>query len=582
MRNERRIGGIGVSPGVAIGKAFLLGVDELKAPPVKIPLHKVEDEIKGFRRALSQAKRELARLRDDSQGEVEGIFGAHLMMLEDPVFLREIEKEVREKRLSVAHIFGERIEEVISHLGGLEDEHFRGRVADIRDVGTRVMAHLLGTEREVLAYLQEEVIVVAHDLSPSDTAQMRKERVIGFVTELGGRTSHTAIMARSLEIPAVVGASRICGEVNPGDMLVVDGQTGRVILRPSPTTLKEYRQVKARLKRFEKTLSRLRDLPAVTPDGRRVELSANIEAPEEAEEIRRKGGYGTGLFRTEYLFMRATLPGEDEQFEVYSQVVRSCGDCPVIIRTVDLGGDKFVSHFRVPREVNPFLGRRGIRLCLQNRGFFKIQLRAILRASALGRVGIMFPMVSGVGEVREAKGVVEEAKQELRGQGIEFDEGIQVGIMVEVPSAAILADLLAPEVNFFSIGTNDLTQYCLAVDRVNPNVSYLYEPLHPAVLKLINQVVEAGHRQGIWVGLCGELGADPAAAVALLGMGLDELSVSPMAIPQIKLVIRGTAYSLAQRVAKEVLAITTPQGIREYLEGLLKNNFPQLNPVHHG
>ncbi len=582
MRSEQRIEGIGVSPGVAIGKVFLLGVDELKAPAVRVPPAQVEAEIAAFRQALSRAKGELTRLRDDSQDEVEGIFGAHLLMLEDLVFLQGVEEEVRKRKLSVAHIFGERIGEIISHFEAMEDEHFRGRVADIRDVGARVMAHLLGTEREVLAKLKEEVIVVAHDLSPSDTAQMRKEKVIGFVTELGGRTSHTAIMARSLEIPAVVGTQQICGEIGPGDMLVVDGQTGRVILRPSSTTLREYRRLKDRIAKFEETLSQVRDLPAVTLDGRRVELSANIEAPEEAAEIKKRGGVGVGLFRTEYLFMRETLPGEDEQFAAYSQVVRSCKDCLVIIRTVDLGGDKFVSHFRVPQEVNPFLGWRGIRLCLQNKGFFKTQLRAILLASAYGRVGIMFPMISGVEEIREAKGIVEEAKEELREQGREFDEGVQVGMMVEVPSAAVLADLLASEVDFFSIGTNDLTQYCLAVDRVNPNVSYLYEPLHPAVLQLVNRVVEAGHRQGIWVGLCGEVGADPAAVIALLGLGLDELSVSPVAIPQIKFVIRGTAYSLAQRVAQEALKIPTPQGVRKYLEGLLKNNFPQLNPVHHG
>lgn len=577
MRSEKRIEGIGVSPGVAIGKAFLLGVNELKAPAKRIPPGKVKEEIRGLRVAIHKAKKEINSLRENSRGEVAGIFGAHLMMLEDPIFLRGIEEEVKEMGVSAAHIFGERIEEVIAHFEKMDDEHFRGRVADIRDVGTRVMAHLLGAEREVLAHLKEEVIVLAHDLSPSDTVQMRKERVIGFVTDLGGRTSHTAIMARSLEIPAVVGTGRICGEVEPGDVVIVDGQKGRVILRPSPATLRKYRQVKAKFIRFEQTLSKLRDLPAVTPDGRRVELSANIEAPEEVEEIKRRGGFGAGLYRTEYFFMRDTLPGEDEQVAAYSQVVRSCKGCPVIIRTVDLGGDKFVSHFRVPREVNPFLGWRGIRLCLQNRDFFKIQLRAILRASACGRVGIMFPMVSGVEEIREAKEVLGQAREELRGEGTAFDEGIQVGIMVEVPSAVILADLLATEVDFFSIGTNDLTQYSLAVDRVNPNVSYLYEPLHPAILRLINQVVEAGHRARIWVGLCGEIGADPVATVALLGMGLDEISVSPIAIPQIKLVIRGTSYSLAQRVAKEVLEIPTPEGIRDYLEGFLRERFPQLN-----
>lgn len=571
---------MGVSPGVAIGKAFLFGVDELKAPPKRIPPEGVEREIEDFHLAVSRAKEELTKLKESSYGEVAGIFGAHLLMLEDPVFLQEIEEEVRKKRISVAHVFGRRMEEIISHFQNLDDEHFRGRVADIRDVGARVMAHLLGTERDVLAKLKEEVIVVAHDLSPSDTAQMRKERVIGFVTDLGGRTSHTAIMARSLEIPAVVGTGRLSEGVEPGDTLIVDGQKGIVILSPSKATLKEYEGIRARLIHLEETLAGLRELPAVTPDGRRVELSANIEAAEETEEIARKGGFGVGLFRTEYLFMRETLPTEDEQFGVYSQVVRSCGECLVIIRTVDLGGDKFVSRFRLPQEVNPFLGWRGIRLCLHNRKFFKVQLRAILRASAYGKVGIMFPMVSDVEEIREAKKVVEEAKEELRNQGIEFDEKVQIGMMVEVPSAAILADLMAQEVDFFSIGTNDLTQYCLAVDRVNPNVSYLYEPLHPAVLKLIKRTVEAGHRRGIWVGLCGEVGADPAAVIALLGLGLDELSVSPVAIPRVKLVIRGTAYSLAQKVAKEALEIPTPQGVREYLNSLLKNNFPQLNLVH--
>ncbi|RLE07696.1 phosphoenolpyruvate--protein phosphotransferase, partial [Candidatus Aerophobetes bacterium] len=445
------------------------------------------------------------------------------------------------------------------------------------DVGGRVLRNLLKKPGLTLSHLNEEIILVAHDLAPSDTASLRKDKVLGFATNIGGRTSHSAIMARSLEIPAVVGLRDITRRVKPGSLIILDGNKGRVIVNPTSKQIERYRRQQREFFFYKRKLEDLRFLPPQTLDGREVELAANIAGPEEVDIALGNGAEGIGLYRTEYLYMnRQDLPSEEEQLAAYKTIAEKVSPNSVVIRTIDLGGDKFQSHFPVPTQINPFMGWRAIRLCLEKVDIFKTQLRAILRASHFGKVKLMYPMISGMEEVRRANEILSEVKGELRKERIPFDEDIEVGVMIEVPSAAIIADILAKEVDFFSLGTNDLIQYSLAVDRINEKVAYLYQPLHPTILRLIDNIVKCAHRENIWVGACGEMASDPLYMLILLGLGVDEFSVAPTSLLEIKKVIRGARWDKTQEVASELLKLNTSSEAKRFAQRKLSRRIKKI------
>jgi len=456
-------------------------------------------------------------------------------------------------------------------------EFVRRRFGDVEDVGGHILRNLLKRPTRTLSHLEEDIIVVADDLAPSDTASMQKGRILGFATNVGGRTSHSAIMARSMEIPAVVGLRDITKKVEPGSVVILDGNRGRVIIKPSFQQLENYRKKKKRFISHKKNLKILRSLPAQTLDGREVSLAANIAAPEEVELAVREGAEGVGLYRTEYLYMnRSSLPSEDEQIEAYKKVLEKAAPDSVIIRTLDLGGDKFLSHFPVPAEINPFMGWRAIRLCLERVDIFETQLRAILRASRFGNGKIMYPMISGVEEIRKVNQILAGIKEKLRREGTPFAENVEAGIMIEIPSAAVIADLLAKEVDFFSLGTNDLIQYSLAVDRVNEKVAYLYQPLHPTILRLIDNVIKCAHREGIWVGVCGEMASDPLSVLILLGLGVDEFSVAPTSLLEIKKIIRSAEWEETQEIAVKMLKSKTSYEAKRLAERRLSRRIKRI------
>jgi phosphotransferase system enzyme I (PtsI) len=580
-RKEAVYRGIGVSPGVAIGKAFIFDSEEVVVIKRHIDAAQVPTEIARFEDALIRTRQEILDIQNKISERLgiqhAEIFNAHLLVLEDRSLIEDVIKRIERDRYNIEYIFqqvGKKYADIFSQI---EDNYLKERASDIRDVTRRVLHNLLGRKREDVGKLQEEVIIVAYDLSPSDTALMHKEKVISFVTDVGAMTSHTAILARSLKVPAVVGLHDISGRIKSGETLIVDGTGGMVIVSPAKETLLKYSQVKTRLQIIEERLVSLRDLPAETLDGYRVALAANIELPEDVPAALANGAEGIGLYRTEFFYMnRKDLPSEDEQYEAYRKVAEGVRPHSIIIRTLDIGGDKFISDPQVPREMNPFLGWRAIRFCLANTDIFTTQLRAILRASSAGNVKVMFPMVSGYEEVRRARELLDEVKDELRKKGRKFDDKIQVGAMIEIPSAALTADILAKHVDFFSIGTNDLIQYSLAVDRVNERIAYLYEPRHPAILRLIKQIISAGHKESIWVGMCGEMAGEPSLALILLGMGLDEFSVSVVSIPEIKKVIRSVQLAEARALADEVLNYSNVEDIRASCKKLLLKIAPEL------
>jgi phosphotransferase system enzyme I (PtsI) len=573
--------GIAASPGIAIGKVFILDSEAYTVIKREIPEKDLPREIARFEDALIQTRQEILgiqeRISDQLGIKHAEIFNAHLLVLEDRTLIEEVISRLKKDLVCVEYIFDDVLKRYISAFQKVEDEYLKERVADIRDIGKRVLNHLLGKKRETLADISEKVIVVAYDLSPSDTASLHKKNVIAFATDVGGKTSHTAIMAKALEIPAVVGLKSITKSVKSGDTLVVDGSNGAVILNPDQETLSKYEQEKTKFAEVDASLLQLRDLPCVTPDGRNIQLAANIEIPDEITSVKSHGANGIGLYRTEFFYLdRTDFPTEEEQYQAYRSVAEQMSPNAVIVRTLDLGGDKFMSQLKVPKEVNPFMGWRAIRFCLARPDIFKIQLRAIMRASAHGKLKIMYPMISGIEEVREANKMLSEIKDELRREGVPFDDNVEVGVMIEVPSAALTADILAREISFFSIGTNDLIQYSLAVDRVNEKIAYLYEPAHPAVLRLIKNVIETGHKQGIWVGMCGEMAGEPAFALILLGLGLDEFSTSPVNIPRIKQIIRSVDYKTAQKLAEEALELATGAEVEEFANLKLRQLVPNV------
>ena len=573
--------GIPAAPGIAIGRSFLYRSEELAVPHHAIRPADVPHEQERLRDAIAKTRSQIAAIQDRIAQEMgqehAEIFSAHLLLLEDKTMLGEVLLIIEKEHKNAEAAFHEVIHRYIGAFLRMEDEYLRERTADIEDVRKRVLKNLTGQRQETLEDLPDKVVIVAADLSPSETAQMRKDKVYAFVTDIGGRTSHTAIMAKSLEIPAVVGLVKATQTIQRDDLLIVDGTHGEVYVNPDPSTVERFQREQVRIADVEKNLLRLKDLPAETLDGRRIELSANIELPTEAASVIAHGADGIGLYRTEFFYMnRSDLPTEEEQFQAYKEVVQQVTPDPVVIRTLDLGGDKFVSQLDLPHEMNPFMGWRAIRFCLARPEIFKVQLRAALRASVYGNIKLMYPMISGVEELQQANRLLREAQDELRNARVAFDEQIEVGAMIEVPSAALTCDLLAKEVKFFSIGTNDLIQYSLAVDRVNEKIAYLYDPAHPAVLRLVKHIVDTGHQHGLWVGMCGEMAGEPALSLLLLGLGIDELSTSPVLVPEIKKVIRSVEYRYAQEIAKEALTLSTGKEVEEFAKAKLKALVPEM------
>lgn len=556
------ISGILASPGIAFGKALLLKEDEIVIDRKKISADKVPQEIERFMNGRTKASAQLEAIKEKAGEtfgeEKEAIFEGHIMLLEDEELEQEIIALIKDKLITADAAAHEVIEGQATALEDLDDEYLKERAADVRDIGKRLLRNILGLAIIDLSAIQDEVILVAADLTPSETAQLNLNKVLGFITDLGGRTSHTSIMARSLELPAIVGTGDVTKRVKNDDYLILDAVNNQVFVNPSNDVIEAQRALQKQVAEEKNELAKLKDLPAITLDGHQVEVCANIGTVRDIAGAERNGAEGVGLYRTEFLFMdRDALPTEEEQFEAYKAVAEACGDQAVIVRTMDIGGDKELPYMNFPKEENPFLGWRAIRIAMDRKEILRDQLRAILRASAFGKLRIMFPMIISVEEVRSLKQSIEEFKAELRQEGKAFDEQIEIGVMVETPAAATIARHLAKEVDFFSIGTNDLTQYTLAVDRGNDMISHLYQPMSPSVLNLIKQVIDASHAEGKWTGMCGELAGDERATLLLLGMGLDEFSMSAISIPRIKKIIRNTNFEDAKVLAEQALAQPT-------------------------
>ena len=552
------ISGIPASPGIVFGKALVLKEEKIVLDMQKIKDSQVDEEIARFYAGREAAVEQLNSIKErayQSLGEEKAaIFEGHLMILEDEELEEEIIDYLRSNHVNAAVAANVVIDQQVAILSEIDDEYLKERAGDIRDIGNRLIKNILGMHIVDLGEINEEAILVAYDLTPSETAQLNLDKVLGFVTDIGGRTSHTSIMARSLELPAIVGTNNVTELVNTGDFLILDALNNVVYVNPSQEDIQRLKALQTKLADEKAELAKLKDLPALTLDGHRVDVVANIGTIRDIEGAERNGAEGVGLYRTEFLFMdRDQLPTEEEQFIAYKDVVEAMNGNLVILRTMDIGGDKELPYLDLPKEMNPFLGWRAIRIALDRREILNAQLRAVLRASAYGKLAVMFPMIISVEEIRELKSVIEELKVELRNEGKDFDENIQIGVMVETPSAAVNAKFLAKEVDFFSIGTNDLTQYTLAVDRGNELISHLYNPMSPSVLNLIKQVIDASHAEGKWTGMCGELAGDERATVLLLGMGLDEFSMSAISVPRIKKLIRNVNYQDAKLLAEKAL-----------------------------
>lgn len=565
------ISGILASPGIAFGKALLLQEEEIVLNKTPIAADQIENEIQRFFDARKKSSEQLEVIKEKARitfgEEKEAIFEGHIMLLEDEELEEEIIAFIKDNKASADLAIHSVIEEQATTLESLDDEYLKERATDIRDIGSRVVKNALGINIINLSAIQEEVILVANDLTPSETAQINLDYVLGFITDIGGRTSHTSIMARSLELPAIVGTNDITQQVKNGDMLVLDAINNEVVINPSDAEFTKFKAIRDAHLAEKEELAKLKDLPAITLDGKQVEVCGNIGTVKDCDGVNRNGGEGVGLYRTEFLFMdRDALPTEEEQYQAYKDVAEAMHGEPVIIRTMDIGGDKDLPYMDLPQEMNPFLGWRAVRISLDRREILRDQLRGILRASAHGKIRIMFPMIISVEEIRELKTALENYKAELRAEGLAFDDKIEIGVMVETPAAAAIAHHLAKEVDFFSIGTNDLTQYTLAVDRGNELISHLYNPLSPAVLTVIKQVIDASHQEGKWTGMCGELAGDERATLLLLGMGLDEFSMSGISIPRIKKIIRNANFADVQAMAEQALALPTAAEIEAHVE----------------
>ena len=567
------IKGIAASDGVAIAKAYLLVEPDLSFTNEKVT--DTDAEIQKFRNALEASKVELTKIRNNAEKQLgpdkAAIFDAHLLVLDDPELIQPIEDKIANEKVSAPEALNEVTTQFITIFESMDNEYMRERAADIRDVSKRVLAHLLGVDLPNPSMIDESVVIVGNDLTPSDTAQLNKEFVQGFVTNIGGRTSHSAIMSRSLEIAAVVGTKTVTKEVKQGDMVIVDGTTGDVIVDPTEDELIAYQNKRERFFEDKKELQKLRDAETVTIDGEHAELAANIGTPDDLYGVMENGAEGIGLYRTEFLYMgRDQMPTEDEQFEAYKKVLETMKDKRVVVRTLDIGGDKELPYLNLPKEMNPFLGYRAIRLCLDQQDIFRTQLRALLRASAYGKLNIMFPMVATINEFRDAKAILLEEKENLKNDGHDVSDEIELGIMVEIPSTAALADIFAKEVDFFSIGTNDLIQYTMAADRMSERVSYLYQPYNPAILRLVKQVIEASHKEGKSTGMCGEMAGDETAIPLLLGLGLDEFSMSATSILKARRQINGLSKNEMAELANRAINCATQEEVQDLVNNISK------------
>ena len=562
--------GTGASPGVALGKALVIEHSELNIE--KKNIENVETEVEKLQAAVEESKKELEQVKERAKvelGEHEAeIFEAHLLVLQDPELIDQTIAKIRDEKVNADFALNEVKEMFVSIFESMDNEYMRERAADIKDVTNRVLRHILGIKVVDLSALSEEVILIAHDLTPSDTATMNKKMVLGFLTNIGGRTSHTAIMARTLEIAAVVGLSDVTENVKDGDFIVFNGETGQVIVNPDEKVINEYRDLKAKFDEEKEALKQLIGKTSITLDGRHVELAGNIGSPNDLEGLIKNDAEGVGLYRTEFLYMdkEDDFPSEEEQYEAYKAVLEGMNGKPIVIRTLDIGGDKELKYFKMDEEMNPFLGYRAIRLCLDRTDIFKTQLRALYRASVHGKLRIMFPMISSLEELLKAKAIIKEVLAEMDAEGIEYSKDVEVGMMIEIPSAAVISDILAKHVDFFSIGTNDLIQYTCAVDRMNQKISYLYNQFNPAVLRLIKMVIDNAHKEGKWVGMCGEAAGDQRMIPILLGMGLDEFSMSPISILPARKFITSVKYEDMKKFANEVLTMGTAEDIKAYVD----------------
>ncbi len=578
---ERRIRGIGVSPGIARGSVFVYRPDDQTPPSRRIEVGEIPAEIARFESALLATRAQILEMQQriavSTGAKDASIFDAHLLVVEDRTLIDEVLRRLATEKMNVEQVFQDVAGRYAKTLGEIDDPYLRERALDIHDVTRRVIHNLMGTQARDLAGVLTPHILIAHNLAPSDTAQLNRSLVLGFATDIGSKTSHTAIMARSLNIPAIVGLHGASSQLATGDHVLLDGYDGMLIVNPSDQTLWEYGELEIKKTVVEEELSHLRETISTTRDGHHVILSANIELPDDMELVQQSGAEGVGLYRTEFFYLnKAELPTEEEQYAAYRQVAEAAAPHSVIIRTLDLGGDKFMSALHMPEELNPFLGWRAIRFCLERVDIFKTQLRAILRASAAGNVKIMYPMISGVEELRRANVILEECRAELRAEGLAFSESMEVGAMIEIPSAAISADILAKEVNFFSIGTNDLIQYAIAVDRLNEHIAHLYEPTHPAIIRLIRMTVEAAHVNHLWVGVCGEMAGDIALTPLLLGLGVDELSAGAGSVPRVKRAVQSLDIAACRQLVEEIQHLDSAAAILAKCDAVARAHYPEL------
>lgn len=571
---SKLIKGIAASDGVAIAKAYLLVEPDLTFDKNE-KVTDVEGEVAKFNNAIEASKVELTKIRNNAEVQLgadkAAIFDAHLLVLDDPELIQPIQDKIKNENANAASALTDVTTQFVTIFESMDNEYMKERAADIRDVSKRVLSHILGVELPNPSMIDESVVIVGNDLTPSDTTQLNKEFVQGFATNIGGRTSHSAIMSRSLEIPAIVGTKSITQEVKQGDMIIVDGLNGDVIVNPTEDELIAYQDKRERYFADKKELQKLRDADTVTVDGVHAELAANIGTPNDLPGVIENGAQGIGLYRTEFLYMgRDQMPTEEEQFEAYKEVLEAMDGKRVVVRTLDIGGDKELSYLNLPEEMNPFLGYRAIRLCLAQQDIFRPQLRALLRASVYGKLNIMFPMVATINEFREAKAILLEEKENLKNEGHDISDDIELGIMVEIPATAALADVFAKEVDFFSIGTNDLIQYTLAADRMSERVSYLYQPYNPSILRLVKQVIEASHKEGKWTGMCGEMAGDETAIPLLLGLGLDEFSMSATSILKARRQINGLSKNEMTELANRAVDCATQEEVIELVNNYVK------------
>ncbi|MEV3627960.1 phosphoenolpyruvate--protein phosphotransferase [Paenibacillus larvae] len=564
--------GIAAASGYAMGPAFLLQETEAEIVRRELSPEEAEMEVKRFEAEVNQSIAELEELKvqtEEKMGEEHAnIFGTHILVLQDEEYIGRVKEMIQSKRINAEAALEDATQEIVTLFESMDNEYLRERAADIRDVSKRIMNHLLGLEAGGLSQVKDSVVLLAHDLTPSDTAQLDRDKIAGFATNIGGRTSHSAIMARSMEIPAVVGLNDVTAKVKSGDYVILDGAKGILLINPEESVIASYKELQQKYEARLQELKKFHDKPSVTADGHLLEIVSNIGNPQDAHAAERSGAEGIGLYRSEFLYMgRQSLPSEEEQFDAYKVVAEIFGSkAPVVIRTLDIGGDKELPYMDLPKEANPFLGYRAIRLCLDRKDIFKTQLRAILRASSFGNIKLMYPMIATMQELREANAILAEVKQELDKENIPYNREMEVGMMIEVPAAALVADQLAREVDFFSIGTNDLVQYTMAADRMNERVSYLTEPFNPAVLRLIRNVINAAHQQGKWAGMCGEMAGNLTAIPLLVGLGLDEFSMSAGSILSARALMSRLNRPEMQKLAEEALNMTSAEEIKQYVE----------------